>query len=80
MNKGCQASAGWRTAIEDKKNRLRKPYAIAMFTKNIFKFLHKAFSGTFIFTHRELLRMNRIDHRKNLIPRFYIVLGEIMMP
>jgi len=30
------------------KNRLRKPYAIAMFTKNIFKFFQNAFSGIFI--------------------------------
>ena len=44
-----------RTAIEDKKNQLRKPYAIAIFTKNILKFFQNAFSGMFIFTHRELL-------------------------
>ena len=44
-----------RTAIEDKKNRFRKPYTIAVFTKKIFKFFQNAFSGMFIFTTENLL-------------------------
>ena len=54
-----------RTAIEDKKYRLRKPYAIAMFTKNIFKFFQNAFSGMFIFIHRELLEV--LQNNRNTV-------------